>query len=401
MRFLAMPVSVSKEAQRRANSPNAALSHHPGRTTRRLLAVSHACVVPANQSVFGTLAQLDWRVDLVVPARWSHEYASKAFRAGTLPDLQGRIHPSPVALSGQPQRHFYRPDAPGRLLHDIGPDVALLEEETFSIAALQWAVACRRQGIPFGVQAAENLDRPLPRPARLCRAWTLRHAAFVAARSPTAKRLAERWGARGVVEVIPHAVPGWSTSAVPIRRNEFTIGFAGRLVPEKGLLDLVRAARQLGSGARVLLAGDGPQRAELAAEARPDTPVEFLTDLKHEDMAEAFRQMDVLVLPSRTTPTWVEQFGRVLVEALWCGVPVIGSSSGEIPWVIEVTGGGTVFPEGDVAALASALAALRDDPVRRAELARVGRRSVERLFSVDAVARQLDAVLTRLVRPEN
>ena len=64
-------------------------------------------------------------------------------------------------------------------------------------------------------------------------------------------------------------------------------------------------------------------------------------------MAAGYAQLDVLVLPSHTTPTWKEQFGRVIVEALWCGVPVVGSDSGEIPWLIELTGGGLVFPEGD------------------------------------------------------
>ncbi len=57
----------------------------------------------------------------------------------------------------------------------------------------------------------------------------------------------------------------------------------------------------------------------------------------------------MLALPSRTTPTWKEQFGRVIVEALWCGVPVVGSDSGEIPWLIELTGGGLTFPEGEPA----------------------------------------------------
>jgi glycosyltransferase involved in cell wall biosynthesis len=59
-------------------------------------------------------------------------------------------------------------------------------------------------------------------------------------------------------------------------------------------------------------------------------------------MRDAYAEMDVLVLPSRTTSRWAEQFGRVLIEALWCGVLVVGS--GEIPWIVETTGGGRVFP---------------------------------------------------------
>jgi glycosyltransferase involved in cell wall biosynthesis len=119
------------------------------------------------------------------------------------------------------------------------------------------------------------------------------------------------------------------------------------------------------------------------------------TNLAHEQMSSAYEQMDVLVLPSRTTPTWVEQFGRVLVEALWCGVPVVGSQSGEIPWVIRATGGGVTFPEGDDAALAAAITALREAPRDRARLGAEGRRRVAELFAVEAVATTFEQTLAR------
>jgi glycosyltransferase involved in cell wall biosynthesis len=114
-------------------------------------------------------------------------------------------------------------------------------------------------------------------------------------------------------------------------------------------------------------------------------------------MAAAYASFDVLVLPSRTTDTWVEQFGRVLVEAMWCGVPVVGSDSGEIPWVIGSTAGGLVFPEGDVGALREALVRLRDSAALCRELAERGAERVRAQFSVEAVARQLDLALCEAV----
>jgi glycosyltransferase involved in cell wall biosynthesis len=114
-------------------------------------------------------------------------------------------------------------------------------------------------------------------------------------------------------------------------------------------------------------------------------------------MPEAYAEMDVLVLPSRTTRTWAEQFGRVLVEALWCGVPVVGSESGEIPWVVTATGGGRLFPEGDVRQLANVLGELRGDPVQRRALAERGRARVREMFSVDASAEALHRTLTAVV----
>jgi glycosyltransferase involved in cell wall biosynthesis len=359
----------------------------------RALVVSHPCIVPVNQSVFNVVAERGWSVDLVVPARWKHDYAEGEVPPGRLPDLKARFVPAPVALPGQPQRHLYRPGVTSRVLAEPSPCVAFLEEETFSVPAFQWGVACRRRGIPFGVQADENLDRPLPLPAQLLRAWTLRNAAFVAARSPKAKEMVERWGARGRVEVIPHAVPLWKTLPRPATSDVFTIGFAGRFVEEKGLRDLVSAAHRLTGQTRLLLTGNGPMREELSSVARNGLEVEIVSDISHDDMATAYARMDVLVLPSRTTPTWAEQFGRVLVEALWCGVPVIGSDSGEIPWVIKSTGGGMVFPEGNVEALSERIADLRADPALRDDLARTGRASVERLFGVEAVGQLLADLL--------
>ena len=124
----------------------------------------------------------------------------------------------------------------------------------------------------------------------------------------------------------------------------------------------------------------------------------MLDDLDHDQMADGYAQLDVVVLPSHTTPTWKEQFGRVIVEALWCGVPVIGSDSGEIPWLIELTGGGLVFPEGDPHMLAARLLELREQPALRAELAASGRTAVERLFTVSAATDALERLLAGRTR---
>ena len=98
---------------------------------------------------------------------------------------------------------------------------------------------------------------------------------------------------------------------------------------------------------------------------------------------------DVLVLPSRTTPAWKEQYGRILIEALACGAMVAGSDSGEIPNVIRRTGGGVVFREGDPEDLLSTLRKLVLDRARIASLAEAGRRYVESRLTHDAVALEL------------
>jgi glycosyltransferase involved in cell wall biosynthesis len=214
----------------------------------------------------------------------------------------------------------------------------------------------------------------------------LQRASFVAARSQTAANLVRFWGAQGKVAFVPHAVPDWKVDQSLRPERPFTIGYAGRLVPEKGLEDLLAAVRRLEAPVELLLVGNGELRSMLEGQPIPGSRVRVVTGLRHEQMAVGYAGMDVLALPSRTTAHWKEQFGRAIVEALWCGVPVVGSDSGEIPWLIDLTKGGVTFPEGDIGALTARLAELRDDPRSRARLGADGRAAVERMFTVSAVA---------------
>jgi glycosyltransferase involved in cell wall biosynthesis len=225
----------------------------------------------------------------------------------------------------------------------------------------------------------------------------LREAAFVAARSETAAGLARSWGAVGEIGLAPPAVPLWPSVPASHAERPFTVGYAGRLVESKGLFDLLAAVRELSAPVELVLIGEGELRAQLEGQAIPGSTVRILDRLSHEQMASGYAQLDVLVLPSHTTATWKEQFGRVIVEALWCGVPVVGSDSGEIPWLIGLTGGGLIFPEGDRGALAERLQRVRAQPELRRELAETGRAAVERLFSVPAATDSLERLLAGAV----
>jgi glycosyltransferase involved in cell wall biosynthesis len=161
--------------------------------------------------------------------------------------------------------------------------------------------------------------------------------------------------------------------------GRFAVGYAGRLVREKGVLDLVEATRGM-EHVDVLIAGDGP----LAAALRAEPQVKVLGWVPRPQMGAYWAQLDALVLPSLTLPNKsAEQFGRVLVEAMAAGVPVIGSTAGAIPDTIGDAG--IVYEEGDVTALREALDSLRHDPARRAELRQRGLRRVRDCYSNDVV----------------
>jgi glycosyltransferase involved in cell wall biosynthesis len=350
-------------------------------------------VVPHNQLVYIRLAELGWDVKYVVPNRWRDEYTPEGFDTQALGGVTGSFARVRIALPGSVQRHFYvtRPSA---WLRRWRPDALFVELEPFSLPTLQWGLAAERLGIPWGCQGDENLDRHYPLPAVATRRWSVPRIDFFAARSPGAVEILRRYGARSEIRIVPHTIPEWD---LPLRpRSEgapLTIGFAGRLLEAKGLRDLVAACRRLEFPFRLLVVGDGPLRGELQDTSLGRGTLDLRTGVRSDTMPELYAQMDVLVLASRTTPTWAEQFGKVLCEALLCGTPVIGSDSGEIPWVIQTSRGGRVFPEGDDAALAAALAAMASDAAGRQQLAERGRAGVLEHFAPRVAARELDELM--------
>ncbi len=139
----------------------------------------------------------------------------------------------------------------------------------------------------------------------------------------------------------------------------------------------------------LLIIGDGPMRPEierrLAARGLQER-VRFAGYVPRSETPPYYRAMDVLVLPSRTTATWAEQFGNVMTEAMLCGVPVIGSDSGSIPSVVG--NAALIFPEGDIRALAAQIQRLREDPGLRQTLSDRGRAHALEKYSTTALSHQ-------------
>ena len=104
--------------------------------------------------------------------------------------------------------------------------------------------------------------------------------------------------------------------------------------------------------------------------------------------------MDVLAVPSLTTVEWKEQYGRVIAEAMACGVPVVGSDSGAIPEVVDSAG--FIISEGDTSALAEALHRAIFDEVR-AHLIKQGLQRVKEELSVQAMGQRLTDFYRRVL----
>jgi len=170
--------------------------------------------------------------------------------------------------------------------------------------------------------------------------------------------------------------------------TEPVIGFVGRLVPVKGLRIIMQALELLPASAcwSLLLLGSGPLESEIrqwSARRGWADRVRILL-VKHDEVAEHLPVMDMLVAPSQTTPAWTEQFGRMLIEAFACGVPVIASDSGEIPHLIADAG--SIVPEHDVVQWSIEIERYMRDPMLRSKMAALGLTRAQR-YSVHQVAR--------------
>jgi glycosyltransferase involved in cell wall biosynthesis len=369
----------------------------------RVVMVSKALVVGAYQRKLEELARLgEIALTVVVPPEWrdrrSHIRLERAHTAGY------ELVVAPLRFAGQYHLHFY--PTLGAILKRIRPDIVHMDEEPYNLATwhgLRLAEAAGARGIFFTWQ---NLNRRYPWPFRAFEQANYRRAAHVIAGNRTAVAVLTAKGYRGPATVIPQfgvdpdifrPAPAVADQTAPAPLH---IGYAGSLIPEKGVDLLLRACAALpGRGWRLTILGDGPERPRLTALADAAGIAGQVTFLGHRPSTQTpdiYRTFDVLVLPSVSRPNWVEQFGRVLTEAMACGVPVVGSDSGEIPHVIGDAG--LIFPEGDAAALCDALARLLADPALRHDLADRGRARVLAHFTQAQVAaatyRVYQAVLT-------
>lgn len=364
----------------------------------RVLAVSHACVVDVNQALYRQMEAMGHEVSIVVPERWRHVYTRGDFPAARLSGFTGPLVPLPLWGAGSATLHTYVASI-SLVIHRMAPDTVYLEEEPYSVAAFQWTRAGAGLRIPTVFFTAQNITKTYPFPFRLSEryVWARTHAAVCATRN-VASALAGR-GYRGITHVVPYAVdvdlfrPRTRSGELQRRlglRGQ-VVAYLGRLVEEKGVRVLLNAYRRLRVqvDATLLCLGGGP----LAAECRAQAGVVVAEGIPHAAIPDYLALADLTVLPSLTTARWKEQFGRAAVEAMACGLPVIGSDSGAIPEVVHGADGGMIVPEGNAAALADAMERLLGDPRSRAELGDRGRKGVSELYSTSSVAKRLAAVL--------
>jgi glycosyltransferase involved in cell wall biosynthesis len=374
----------------------------------RILILSKAMVVGAYQKKAEELAALpEVELTVAVPPVWIEpgvgpQPLERRFTANY--DLEQ----IPIRFNGRHHVHYF--PTIGQLVARLRPDVFHIDEESFNLATF----LALRAGVRYGARCCfyswATIDRWYPPPFALFERYAFRHAAHAIAGAEDAAAILRKHGYGGPLSILPQFGVDpqlFSPAEKQTPRSEgrslsngsqpsaldspFVVGYLGRLVPQKGVLDLVEALPQLPLHLRLRLIGEGMLRPRIEARAAELGVCERIELVSWtNDVPGELRRLDALVLPSRTTAAWKEQFGRVLIEAMSCGVPVIGSSSGEIPQVIG--DGGLIYPEGDIDALATTLRRLASNPSLGISIGRRGRQRVLDRYTQAALARQYHAV---------
>ena len=349
----------------------------------RVLRISHSSLTRALRQRERALVERYPDVDLevVTPVRWREaEMDVDATDDDLFPVRTARTY-----LSKHIQLFAYDPRPIITALREHRPHLVDVSHEPFSVACAETLALCNwfAPQIPIVMHTNQNIHHNYPPPFNWLEQRAFRRVAAAYACSET---VCEVLRAKGFAKPAPIITYGVDTEAfyprpAYLRRSSgpLTIGFIGRMLPGKGLNVLADALAKLSNEPwQLLVVGDGPEREEFErrlSESGLRDRAEFTGAVNFARVPEYFHELDVMVIPTETTKRIREQFGRVIVEAMASGVPVIGSTCGAIPEVIGDAG--LVFTEGDADSLASSLRKMLSDEALRERLTLAGLARVE------------------------
>ncbi|KXB07197.1 hypothetical protein AKJ52_00790 [candidate division MSBL1 archaeon SCGC-AAA382C18] len=368
----------------------------------KVLILSHTYVVETNRKKVLKLSEFeDVDISVITPKKWRHELDTyKNESEGSL-----EVIPLKTFFNGRSYIHFY--SNLHKYYTEINPDILHIEEEPWSISAFQ-GIGFKRENEDCKSLffTWENIEKEHFPPFSFIENYVFEYSDRAISGNQEGKKVLRNKGYNKPVDVLPQLgvdpdifqSRDCSELEEKLNLTEFTIGFVGRLIREKGLLTLLRSVLKLEDEFRVLFLGRGDFKKDLQKEAKDlgirDKTV-FVDTVPHDEVPRYLNCMDCLVLPSITTSNWKEQFGHVLIEAMACEVPVIGSDSGAIPEVIEDSG--LVFEEADIDDLLDKIKLLMSDENLREDLAKKGRKRVLNNYTWEKIAEKTRDIYDELI----
>lgn len=371
----------------------------------KVLVIGHTYISKIGREKWKELVRLfDVELKIVVPKIWKDYLFTIKYEDQRDDELD--IGARTVFFSGKEAAHFYL--SLTFLLNSFKPDILHVEEGTDALSFFQ-ALSAKRI---FSHRSKSlfftwmNWEKKLSFPFTFFEKHNLKYADAAIAGNSDAKMILQKKGFMKPISVMPllgidsnvFSKRDESQLRSELGLNGFVIGFLGRFVPEKGVLDLIDAASMIQKDFQLLFIGGGTLENEMKKRAEEKgiaSRMIIVPSIPHTEVPRHLNCMDVLVLPSYTVPHWKEQFGQVLVQAMSCEVPVIGSSHAEIPRVINDAG--LVFQEKNVDALASKLDQIISDENLRNNLKVKGRQRVLDNYTNTKIAEQTYQVYRSLL----
>jgi glycosyltransferase involved in cell wall biosynthesis len=369
----------------------------------RVLRISHASLTPALRQRERALVRNYPEIDLEVltARRWREaEMDVDATTDDLFPVVRTSTH-----LSRHIQLFAYDPRSIMAALRRHRPHLIDLGHEPYSVACAEMLTLSSwfAPRTPVVMQTAQNIHHNYVPPFNWFEQRAFRRVSAAYVCSDTVREILRVKGFEKPVAIIPFGadLENFRPRTTPTDSDRpLTVGFVGRLLPEKGINLLIDALASIGDERwNLLIVGEGPEREAIQrrlVEKGLANRTTLAGGVRFDRISEHYRKMDVLVLPTQTTKRVREQFGRVLVEAMASGVPVIGSTCGAIPEVIGHAG--LVFPEGDAEALGVALKLILSDHELRRRFARDGAARVRANYSWDRVADQTYQLFMRVLK---
>lgn len=365
----------------------------------RVLVISHACVAEDNRAKWEYLAKSkEAEIEIHLPHYWPSWESAYHPIPSRNPNLTIRVNH--VFRAGHEDQYFFAPKLSHRMQNG---DFDILHVEQGSSAMVYFQALLERNWRSHQTKTCFftwiNWESSLRWPWTIIEPYNLHHSNGAIGGNQEAVDILKRRGFCGKTAVIPqlgvdlHEYSPGNNLAMrkKLGLQGLVIGFVGRLVEEKGICLLLKSikkvSKKLNSTISLLFLGGGPLETKLAY-FRQTEPIclVHVPPVSHQAVRDYLHAMDILVLPSYSTSRWKEQFGHVLIEAMACEIPVIGSDSAAIPEVIGDAG--LIFPERDSEKLSQQLQTFIQSAEARKRFGYLGRQRVLKHFTHEEIARQ-------------
>jgi L-malate glycosyltransferase len=371
----------------------------------KVLVVSHTYIAPINRDKWKILVENHPNIEMKVifPSNWPGElFDAKADNVS-----ESKIHNCEFInidcfFTGNEMLYGYYPRKLIKILRNFEPDIIHVEQGANAFSYFQMILLSKlfriKTKFSFFTWVNWQPKRSLKYRLiwRLIEKFNIYFSSGAIAGNHDAKEILSRIGINGKISIAPQLGINKDIFYPATKADEFRekkiIGYIGRIVSEKGVFLLANAFAEICKKHKdwnLLFIGSGRNEKSLidfAVSNKLIDRIDFKDPVDHKKIAGILKKIDILVLPSYDTTFWREQFGHVLIEAMACKIPVIGSTGGEIPNIIKNCG--LLFNQKNKDNLKENLELLIQDKVQRNRFGQLGYERVMDNYTHDVIARK-------------